>query len=275
MNGMIRRSQIAGMNLVYKYYPFRYFLDSMQELGFTTISVWGGPPHFDCDHLSYQDCKRIVSDAASRNLTIGGFLVTGSNYRYQIAEDGQSERMFQYFKNGILAWEELGSPVCSVSSGWGYFDRDREESFRRSRDMLYRLSEEAQRHHVCLVMESLKSLETNLCTTIDDTERMYHEVNHPSFQIMADTGAIAYAHERLEDWFQRFGKAIRSMHFVDGMHQEWGDGMSALDDMMLSIARHNYTGILALETSAGKYMRDPKAADQKAMRILERFIMDE
>jgi len=274
MSKKIKRKQIAGMNLIYKWHTFEYFLESMEELGFESISLWGGPPHFDCDYLSYQDCKRIRSQVKGHGLDITGFLVTGSNYRYQIAteEPFQREHVFQYFRNGILACEELGSPFLSINSGWGYLNHDREEAFKRSGDMIRRLCEEAQKHGVLIAMESLKSCETNLVVTLEDTLRMEREVDHPAFRLMADTGAIAYNGERLEDWFQTFGKRIETMHFVDGMHLAWGDGKSTLDDMMISILRHDYEGSLALETSGGGYFRDPKEADRKAMKILERFI---
>lgn len=274
MEGMIKRKQIAGMNLMYKWYSFDYFLDSMVELGFESISLWGGPPHFDCDYLGYQDCIRIGSQVRSRGLSIEGFLVTGSNYRYQIAteEKEQREHVFQYFRNGILACEELGSPCMSVNSGWGYYSHDREEAFKRSRDMLARLCREAKEHHVLITMESLKSCETNLAVTLEDAKRMEKEVDSPAFRLMADTGAIAYNGERLEDWFGCFGDRIASIHFVDGMHLAWGEGKSPLDDMMMSLVRHRYQGCLALETSGGKYFSNPREADRKAMTILNRFI---
>ena len=89
---------------------------------------------------------------------------------------------------------------------------------------------------------------------------------------MADTGAIGYNKERLEDWFDCFGKQIRSIHFVDGMHLTWGDGKSGLDDMIKSIITHEYQGCLALETSGSAYLPDPIEADRKAMRILSPFL---
>ncbi len=274
VKGKIKRRQIAGMNLMYKWYSFEYFLEAMESLGFESIFLWGGPPHFDCDFLSYPECGRIQRAARSHGLDIAGFLVTGSNYRYQIGveEPEQRERIFQYFRNGILACEELGSPCISVNSGWGYLDHDREEAFKRSQDMLCRLCYEAGKHHVRMVLESLKSCETNLVVTMEDMARMERGIDHPSFGVMADTGAIVYNGERLEDWFACFGGKIQSIHFVDGMHLTWGDGKSGLDGMIKSITEHGYTGCLALETAGAGYLPDPMEADRKAMKILSPFL---
>ena len=37
MRGKIKRRQIAGMNLMYKWYSFEYFLEAMESLGFESI----------------------------------------------------------------------------------------------------------------------------------------------------------------------------------------------------------------------------------------------
>lgn len=274
MNSGIAKHQIAGMNLIYRWYPFEYFLDSMVELGLESISLWGGPPHFDCDHRGYPDCKEILRKTRCRGLSIRGFLVTSTNYRYQVGieEAEYRERAFQYFCNGIYACAELGCKQMGINSGWGYGNRDRESAFLRSCDMLHRLCEVAQKQGVYIALESLKSLETNLVITLEDTKRMFDTIAHPALKIMPDTGAIVYNGERLEDWFRCFGEQIVSMHFVDGMHQAWGDGKSALDDMMETLIRHQYTGMLELETSSAKYMGNPREADRKALRVLSRFV---
>lgn len=274
MKMKLQHSQIAGMNLIYKWHTMDYFLDAMQELGFEAISIWGGPPHFDCDWKGWQDTAPIRKGAAHRGLSIAGFLVTSTNYRYQvgITERDHRERAFQYFSNGIRAAAEAGSPSVGINTGWGYRDMDREEAFKRSADMLNRLCDVCRENGVVLALESLKALETTIGVHLEDCQRIFDMVDHPSLRIMPDTGAIAYNKERLEDWFAAFGDRIVALHFVDGMHQEWGEGQSPLDDMIATLVMHRFQGPLMLETSAGKYMVHPKEADRKAMAVLSRFI---
>lgn len=262
------------MNLMYKWYSFDYFLDSMERLGLESIALWGGPPHFQCDHLSYMNCRRMDGKIKKRKLKMRSFLVTSTNYRYQIATEEKEhfENCFHYFKNGIMACEEFGCGYMACNSGWGYFDHDREDAWKRSKDMLLRLSEEAGRRGVVLTMESLKPIETNLVTTIEDTKRMFDEIQHPAFKIMADTGAIAYQKETLQQWFDIFDGEIRGMHFVDSKHRVWGEGNLDLQEMMRTIIRNSYKGILALETSGDLYYRNPFQADKKNIEALEAFI---
>ncbi len=273
----INREMLAGMNLQYRWYSFDYFLDAMQELGFRSIAVWGGPPHFYCDHLMYEDTKKIKNSIRNRSLKITGFLVTASQYRYQPAyeEPEQFERSFRYFSKGLCACAELESPIMTICSGYGYFDHSRQDAFSRSADMLHRLSEKAEEYGVLLALESLKMSESQICVSLHDVREMMDAVSHPALKVIADTGAIYDNGETLEQWFGEFGDDIVGMHFVDRQHMLWGEGGLPLDSMIASIVNHRFTGPLMLETSVRKYMDDPKAADQRALNILDRFVRKE
>lgn len=59
MKKLLNREQIAGMNIHYLFYSLDYFLDAQKELGFKTIELWGGAPHFYLDSMTYQDCKEV------------------------------------------------------------------------------------------------------------------------------------------------------------------------------------------------------------------------
>lgn len=65
---LINREQIAGMNIHYLFYSLDYFLDKQAELGFKTIELWGGAPHFYLDSMGYQDAKEVRKKIESRGL---------------------------------------------------------------------------------------------------------------------------------------------------------------------------------------------------------------
>ena len=63
----LRREQLAGMGIHYMYHSFDYFLDCQQELGFKTIEMWCGRPHFWLDDHGYQDtCELKKKGGGSR-----------------------------------------------------------------------------------------------------------------------------------------------------------------------------------------------------------------
>ncbi len=273
MREKLKKSMLAGMNLQYRWYSLDYFLDAMAELGFESIALWGGPPHFYCDHLHYSDCTGIGREICNRGLHLTGFLVTASQYRYQPAyeEPEQIERSYRYFENGLHACAELGCKCMTICSGYGYFDHDQEEAFQRATDMMWRLSEAAQSYGVLLAIESLKASETQICVKLEDVKRMHQAVNHSNFKVIADTGALADNQETLDEWFTAFGDELIGMHFVDRDHLVWGEGGLPLEEMIRTIYAHHFTGPLMLETSVRKYMGNPKEADRRALRVLEKY----
>lgn len=116
----------------------------------------------------------------------------------------------------MKAGEELGIETMAINSGWGYWNEDREEAWKRSREMLSRLADEAAKHNINLAMESLRPQESQLVVTLADAKRMHDEVNHPNLKVMIDTTAMGVAGETIDEWFDTFGDEIIHMHFIDG-----------------------------------------------------------
>jgi protein FrlC len=266
------------MNIHYANYSVDYFLDSMASAGFQTLAFWGGPPHFHLDHRSFDSCSSLLKKAHARGLTIECFTAPGCTYGYQVGmPEPFRENSFNYFLNGIRVCNELGCQQMTINSGWGLQDEDREESWKRSRDMLYRLADAAQSYGVTLTMESLRRAETQLVYTLGDTKRMYDEVGHPNLKVMVDTTAMGVANETLDQWFSCFDTSIENLHFVDGTphgHLAWGDGCQPLEQFIQCLEAQNYQGLLGLEITHSRYFSNPKEADFKNMQALSKYCSD-
>lgn len=264
---LIERSQLAGMNIHYRNYSLEYFLDAQVQAGFHSIELWAGSPHFFLSNMEYDDCKRVRHMAESRGLTIS--VITPENctvpYQFACAEPEMYKRSYDYFCRGLDAGEELGCKIMAVHSGRGNLNEDREEAWKRGRDMLYRLADYAQKKGITLAMESLRPDETNLGVTLADVKRMFTEINHPNFKTMIDTCAMGVSGETPEQWFRELGdENIIHMHFIDGTpygHLIWGDGNHNLKDWLKTLQAHNYRGLLSQEITAAQYYSNPKAVD--------------
>ena len=273
----IRREQVAGMNIHYLNYSLDYFLDVQKRLGFKSLELWCGAPHVWLDHMRYYDAKAIQKKVRDRGLQV--HVLTPENCPYQVAarEPEHAERSFKYFKNGIALAEELGCSLMEINSGWGYWNEDREEAWKRSADMLSRLAGEAGRHGITLVMESLRPEESQIVTNLAQEKQMLQEVNSPYLKPMADLCAVSVAGETLADWFEAFGDDLKHMHFIDGNpygHLVWGDGTHHLGEEIAVMNQYGYSGLLGQEITDGRYYDDPAAADFRNMKNFERY-MDE
>lgn len=275
----IRREQVAGMNIHYINYSLDYFLDAQQRAGFRTIELWCAAPHVWLDHMTYFDAVRIDRKIRERGLNVVTLTPENCTYPYQFAakEPAYIEQSFGYFSNGIRLAEELGCKFMEVNSGWGYWNEDREEAWKRSRDMLSRLAEVAKEHNITLVMESIRPEESQLVIKVQDARRMLNEVNHPNLKAMVDTCAMGVAGETLEDWFRTLGSDVQHMHFIDGTpygHLIWGDGNHHLGRFIETLNKYNYQGCLGQEITDSRYFADPAKHDLRNMRNFERYMTD-
>lgn len=277
MKKIIDRKQIAGMNIHYLFYSLEYFLDAQVKAGIQTIELWPGTPHFFLSYMEYSDCRRVKKLLDDRELGIKVITPENCTYQYQFAaqEKEQFEKSFQYFKKALDAGEELGVETMAINSGWGYWNEDREEAWKRSREMLSMLAEYAASKNIRLAMESLRPEESNLATTVHDVKRMLDEVNHPNLKAMIDTTAMGVAGETIDQWFELLGEDIIHMHFIDGKpygHLIWGDGNHNLEQFLESVDRYHYKGYLGQEITEFDYFNDPASADLRNMRAYEPFI---
>ncbi len=276
MTPLIKRSQIACMNMHYKNYSLDYFLASVQRIGYESVAFWGGPPHFLLEEAGYEDAKLLRKKFTEHGLTCTCFTAAALLPPYQFAVEGteQIEDTYRYFANGIRVAAELGAGVMVANSGYGQKTGRREDAWGRSRDMLRRVAEFAGEYNVCLTIESLRPQETNLVVTLSDTKRMADEVNHPNLKVMIDTTAIGVSGETVWDWFKVFGSDIKNMHFVDGTpfgHLSWGDGSFPLEDMLSCMQRYGYDGPLGLEITDPRYYVNPAMASIKSFNSLVRY----
>ena len=128
----LRREQVAGMNIHYIMWSLDYFLDAQQRLGFKTIELWAS-----------------VSSLCPENVVYP--------WQYAARKPLHAQRSLAYFKHGIELAEVLGAPYMSINSGWGDWDEDREEAWKRSAEHLAILADYAGEHGVTLCMESLRA----------------------------------------------------------------------------------------------------------------------
>lgn len=273
----IKREQIAGMNIHYRFYSLEYFLQSQQKAGFKTIELWAGSPHFFLSNMEYDDCHRVRKMVRAYNLEVKVITPENCSVPYQFAASDAElyRRSFDYFRKGLDAGEELGCELMAVHSGRGNLNEDREEAWKRGRDMLARLAEYAQKKGITLAMEALRPDETNLATTVHDVKRMVSEIHHPNFKAMIDTCPMSVAGESLQQWFDLLGTDIVHMHFVDGTpygHLIWGDGDRDLKGWLKTLHDNGYHGLLTQEITAANYYQKPREADSRNFSMFKPYI---
>ena len=113
----IRREQIAGMNMHYKYRTLDYFFKTQQALGIKNIEFWCARPHFLLDDYGFEDAAELKKNAADYGLTIGAFSPECTIYNYALCCHDETARKHSigYFENGIRAAAEAGAKVMVLN----------------------------------------------------------------------------------------------------------------------------------------------------------------
>ncbi|WP_046721362.1 sugar phosphate isomerase/epimerase family protein, partial [Heyndrickxia coagulans] len=265
---LLKREQVAGMNIHYMRYSLDTFLDAQMAAGIQSTEFWAGAPHFYLDAKTYANCKDLKKKITRKGLKLKVFTPENCMYQYQFAASKPDffQKSYEYFSNGLKAAAELECPIMQCNSGWGYMDEDREEAWKRTGEMLSRLTSLAEKEGITLAMESLRPEESNLVITLKDAKRMFDEINHAHFKILIDTTAIGVAGESLQDWFDVFGENIIHAHFIDGNpygHLIWGDGSRNLEEDLIVLKNNGYTGCLGQEITDERYFLNPAAHDER------------
>ena len=272
----LRREQLAGMGIHYMYYSLDYFLQSQAELGFKTIEMWCGLPHFILDDYGYQDTQELKKKVESYGLHIGVFTPECAMYSYLIcAHDPLAQKhSMGYYTNGIKAAGEVGAKIMLTNCCGGDWKEDPERTFDRAVQVLRKLAPVAEDNGVTLAVETVRPEESRVVITLPELKRLLDAVDHPNVKAALDVTAMGVAGETMQEWFETLGSDIRHMHFPDGRpygHLIWGDGLHPLEDYLQLLNDYHYEGYLGQEITDGRYFDDPKEADRKNIAAFESY----
>lgn len=277
MKPTIHLDQIAAMNWHYRQYSFDYFLDAVERIGYSSVAVWAGPPHFHIDCESYQSVRELKHKLDSHHLKCVCFTAAAGQQMYQFGVYGKkhADDAVAYFTNGARIASDLGVKILTASSGNGFFSERRKDCWERTVDTLVRTADACREYGVTLALESLRPPETRTGVTLADVRNLINAVSRDNLKPMLDTTAMAVNGETIWEWFKMFNGDIATMHFVDAApqgHLAWGDGVLPLEDMLRCMNQYNYTGALCLEITHEKYFMQPEAASRQSFEVLSRYL---
>ena len=134
MSGL-KRQQLAGMAMHYKYYPLDYFLKAQAELGLKNIEVWCARPYFLLDDYGYDDPAAFKAKVESYGLHICAFSPECTVYNYNLCsfDETAQKHSMGYFKNGIKAAAGVGAPTMVINCCGGARNEAPAKIFERDR----------------------------------------------------------------------------------------------------------------------------------------------
>lgn len=123
---------------------------------------------------------------------------------------------------------------------------------------------------VTICMEQLTHQETNFCQTVDETLELIEAINHPNFQLLLDTKAMAFQTEDRPALIRRCAKYLKHYHANDANLNGpgWGEvDFGPIFDALRDIGYDRYVSVEVFKFEPG-----PEAIARKSLEYMRRFV---
>lgn len=272
----LKESQILTSNYPYYRYSLDYALDSLKQMGASTIEFYACFPHFHLDDISFGDVKRIDRKLKDRRLSAVCFTPEQCLYPVNIAalDINARKRSIDVFRKSIQCGAELGAEYVVTLAGYGTLDEDESVTWQRSVESLGILGDMAKAYGVKLVLET-SPREYTTTHNSKDVVRMIEEVGQDAVRGMIDTATLGFSEETMEQAISDLGIYLEHVHIADGVpngHLILGEGDLDLEGMLKKLDEAEYTGYLSLEILNDKYVRNPHEAMEKSFERLKEYL---
>lgn len=272
----IKSDQFAAMNMVYNRYSFDYFLDSLDRIGVKNFELWAGAPHFCHFIQSLSDAENVRKKIEGRGFKIVCLTPEQVMYPHNIAAADRELRQFSldYFHRYIDQAAQLGADKMLCCAGWGNYDEDYNEAWKRSVESLWSMAEHAGKVGITLAFEILGRFESNLVNDFESTKKMMEEIQVPCFKLCLDTVPMRTCGSTIETFFDAFPGRICHFHLTDGTpagHVPCGKGEHPIGDYIAALERLGYDGYITLEIGDTGCCTNPHEATKAGFDYVKQY----
>jgi sugar phosphate isomerase/epimerase len=202
---------------------------------------------------TYQRIKRLKIPTPVANYFLPGSIkVTGPNT--------DEAKQMAYVNGALDRMKRLGVEyIVFGSSGARNYPKDfpKEKAYAQLVDFCKRVAPEAQRRGITILIEPLRTQESNIVNTVRDGYDLVKAVNHPNFQLMADFYHIAYNHEDPEIVVEARDR-IHHLHMANPVGRVFPLSWKEYDyaPFFAALRRSGYHGRISIEASTKDMAHD-------------------
>jgi sugar phosphate isomerase/epimerase len=160
----------------------------------------------------------------------------------------------------------FGSPKQrNVAEGQTY-----EQAFEYAAETFLKALPTCAEREVTICMEPLTHLETNFCTSAEETVRLIDRVNHPNFRLLLDTKAMTFEKEGRPATIRKFAKYLAHYHANDENLNGpgWGDvDFGPIFEALRDVDYQDYVSVEVFDFAPG-----PEAIATKSLEYMKKFV---
>jgi len=270
--------KIALFTAGFSKYPIENAFEAAHKYGYDGIEIGGYRPHAYPIDLVNGDYKKIVALSEKFNLPIVSYAPenNGSPYSLVFRDEKMNAESLEYFKTAIDASKLIKSQYCMFACNHPGYGRDKEVVKKQFINNMKILAEHAEKVGVTIILEPVTPFEGTILVTSDDLVWAVREINSPNVKGMLDLACPISAREPVIEYFNKLGKDLRHIHFIDAMsdcedHLIPGDGAIDFKHLVKMLRDVDYDGYLSIELFT-RYETEPDFATARAIEVVKELL---
>lgn len=144
-----------------------------------------------------------------------------------------------------------------------------DQAFEYTAEVFEQAMPACEKHGVTICMEPLTHLETNFCTSAAEAVKLIERVNHPNFQLLLDTKAMAFEEEDRPALIRKYAKYLAHYHANDENLNGPGFGDVDFGPIFEALRDIDYQGYMSVEVF--KFELGPETIATKSIEYLRKF----
>lgn len=144
------------------------------------------------------------------------------------------------------------------------------QAFGWAREIFESAMPACEQRGVTICMEQLTHFETNFCTMVDETVELIEAVDHPCFQLILDTKAMAFQGKPRDVLIRENVKHLRHYHANDVNLNGPGWGDVDFAPIFQALKDIEYPGYVSVEVF--NFEPGPEAIASKSLEYMKRFV---
>ena len=272
--------KIALFTAPYLNYPLKRAFQAAAKYGYDAIELSGARPHAYAPDVMNGGAAQILALVEKYNMPIMNYVPanTGCPHSLVFEDKKMNEESLEYFKLSLDAAKALNADYCMLACNHPGFGRNKEDVKKLFIENMKILSDYAAKIQQTIILEPVTPYEGTIIVSSDDVRWALDQVNNPYFKCMLDLAAPYTYGEPVSSYFEKMGKDVKHIHFVDCEktsedHLIPGDGTMDFPRLVRYLKEVGYDGYLSLELFS-RYASEPDYSSQRGYEVI-RSLLDE
>ena len=266
------------LSVLWRRYSLEHAFQVASRCGYDGIDICGSRPHAYPYDMDAKRIEEVIGYKEKYHLEIPAYCMDTLAYPFNPASRDKVERdaTTDMILREVDVAAEIGIEKVQFTAGHAGYDTVAAQNRENLYSVLAPIVERAEQKKVIAVLEPVTIMESNVTAFVDDIREILDHVSSPWLKTMMDTVTPPVNKETYSEHFEKLGKDIVHMHFIDSnneneAHLLLGTGKIDLPALVDTIRFYGYDGWVVSEIISQGYMQPDIIAHRELRYMKELF----